>query len=132
MSTTFKDYFGMFMKLILDDFSVLSNLDTYLLKLRLCFDKCKEFDISLNPKKCMFLVHLGVILGYVVSKRNKLPNLKKISTTIHKPTLKTPKDIQVFNGMAQYYWCFIKDFAFIMAPKLLWKIETFKCMVECQ
>ncbi len=119
MSTTVKDYLGMFMKLILDDFNVLSNLDTYLPKLRLCFDKCKKFDISLNRKKCMFLVHLGVILGYVVFKGSKLPDLKKISTTVHMPTLKTPKDIQVFNGMAQYYWCFVKDFAFIMAPKLL-------------
>jgi hypothetical protein len=39
------------------------------------------------------------------------------------PTPKTPKDIQVFNGMAQYYRGFIKDFIFIMAPitKLLQK-----------
>jgi hypothetical protein len=38
-------------------------------------------------------------------------------------TPKTPKKIQVFNGMAQYYKSFIKDFAFIMAPitKLLQK-----------
>ncbi len=49
------------------------------------------------------------------------------------PTPKTPKGIQVFNGMAQYYMYFIKDFAFIMAPitKLLWKTKTFEWMVEC-
>jgi hypothetical protein len=29
---------------------------------------------------------------------------------------KKPKDIHVFNGMAQYYKCFIKNFAFIMVP----------------
>jgi hypothetical protein len=99
--------------------SMFSNLDTHLPKLWLCFDKCKEFDISLNPKKCMFLMHLNVILGYMVSKGSKPPNLKKNSTIIHMLTSKTPKDIQVFNGMTQYYQCFIKDFAFIMAPKLL-------------
>jgi hypothetical protein len=46
----------MFMKLLLDDFSMnmlLDDLDTHLPKLRLCFDKCKKFGISLNPKKCM-------------------------------------------------------------------------------
>jgi hypothetical protein len=39
-----------------------------------------------------------VILGYIVSKEGKLPNLKKKSVIVH-----MPKDIQVFDGMAQYY-----------------------------
>lgn len=49
-------------------------------------------------------------------------------------TPKTPKDIQVFNGMTQYYMCFIKNFTFIMAPntKLLWKKKAFKWTLECQ
>jgi hypothetical protein len=66
---------------------------------------------------------LKFILGYVVSKEGKLLDPKKISTIVHMPTPKTPKDIRVFNGMAQYYRCFIKDFTFIMAPiiKLLRK-----------
>jgi hypothetical protein len=44
------------------------------------------------------------------------------------------QQIQVFNGMAQFYKCFIKNFAFIMAPitKLMWKIETFIWTIECQ
>jgi hypothetical protein len=35
---------------------------------------------------------------------------------MNKHALKMPTDIQVFNGMAQFYQCFIKNFAFIMAP----------------
>jgi hypothetical protein len=58
----------------------------------------------------MFLVHLGIILGYVVSEEGKLSNSEKKSTIVHMATMKTPKDIKVFNGMAQYYRCFIKDF----------------------
>jgi len=80
------------MKPFMDDFSMFNDMDTHLPKLWLCFDKCRKFDISLNPKKCMFLVHLGVILGYVVSKENKLLNLKKKSNVVHMFTLKTPKD----------------------------------------
>jgi len=47
---------------------------------------------------------------------------------------KTPQEIQVFNGMAQFYRCFIKKIAFIMAPitKLLRKIEVFEWTIECQ
>jgi len=48
-------------------------------------------------------VHLGIIFGYhVVSKEGKLPDPKKILAIVHMPTPKTPKDIHVFNGMAQY------------------------------
>jgi hypothetical protein len=80
----------------------------------------------LNPEKCTFLVHLNIILG--------LSDLKKILTIVHMLTSKAPKDIQVFNHMAQYHRCFIKDFDFIMAPitKLLWKIEAFEWTTECQ
>ncbi len=81
------------MKLFLDYFSVFSDLNTHLRKLQLCFDKCKEFGISLNRKKLMFLVHLGIILGYVVSKESKLLDLKNIFAIIHMPMSKAPKDI---------------------------------------
>ncbi len=76
----------------------------------------------------------NIILGYVASKEGKLLDPKKFSAIVHMPTLKTPKDIQVFNCMAQYYKCFIKDFAFIMAPitKLLWQTKAFEWMIECQ
>jgi len=49
------------------------------------------------------------------------------------PTLKTPTDIQVFNGKAQFYHYFIKDFAFIMAPitKLFWKTKLFEWTPKC-
>jgi hypothetical protein len=81
------------MKLFLDNFNVFNNLDTHLPKLQLCFDKCREFGISLNYEKYMLMVHLGIILEYMVSQKGKLLDLKKISTTVHMPTLKTPKDI---------------------------------------
>jgi hypothetical protein len=82
----------MFMKLFLDDFNVFSDLDTHLTKLRLCFDKSREFGISLNLEKCMFLMHLSIIMGYVVSKESKLLDSKKILAIVHMLTPKTPKD----------------------------------------
>jgi hypothetical protein len=71
----------------------------------------------------MFLVYSKVMLRYVVSEVGKLPNFKKISTIMNMLALKILKDIHVFNGMAQFFSCFIKNFAFIMAPitKLLHK-----------
>ncbi len=127
VSRALREYLGVFMKLFLDYFNVFSDQNTHLQKLCLCFNKCREFGISLNTNKCMFLVYSTVILGYIVSQEGKLPNPKKILAIVNMPPLKTLKDIQVFNGMVQFYQCFILDFAFIMAPitTLLRKTKTF-------
>ncbi len=97
------EYLKVFMKLFLVDFSVFSDLKMHLAKLRLCFEKCLEFYISLTIEKCMILVYSWAILGYMVSKARKLPDLKKILIIVNMPTPKTPKDIYVFNGMARSY-----------------------------
>jgi primosomal protein N' len=59
---------------------------------------------------------LGIILGFIISKKRKLPNLNKIKAIVNMPPPKNPQQIQVFNGMAQFYRCFIKKIVIIMAP----------------
>jgi hypothetical protein len=93
MNMAFHEYLKVFMKLFLDDFSAFSDLKTHVAKLQLCFDIHQKFGTSLNPKKCMFLVYSGVILGYVVFKVEKLPNLKMVSIITNTLTPKTSKDI---------------------------------------
>jgi hypothetical protein len=63
------------MKIFLDDYTIISDMDIHLQKLRLCCHKCKEFVISLNPNKCAFMVFSGMILGFIISKKGKLPDL---------------------------------------------------------
>jgi hypothetical protein len=46
----------------------------------------------------MFLAFSSVILGYIVSKERKLPDLKN-AAVVNMPKLKTTEDIQVFNNM---------------------------------
>jgi len=122
------------MKIFLDDFIVYNDMENHLQKLRLCFQKCKEYGISLNLDICAFMVFLGMILGFIVSKEGKLPNPKKIQAIVNMPPPKNPQQIQIFNGMAQFYKCFIKTFVVIMAPitKLTRKTETFLWIKECQ
>jgi len=116
MSMAFREYLGVFMKLFLDDFNVFSNLKKYLAKLQLCFDKCREFNISLNMEKHMFLVYSRIILGYGVSKVGTLLDPNFVLTIVNMLALKMPKDVQVFNGMAQFYQCFMKNFCFHHGP----------------
>jgi hypothetical protein len=55
------------------------------------------------------MVCCGIILGFIVSKEGKTLDFKKIETLIKMLVPKTPQEIQVFNGMAQFYKCFKVD-----------------------
>jgi len=76
------------MKIFLNDFTIYSDMETHLDKLKLCFQKCKEFKISLNLYKCAFIVFSGMILEFIVLNEGKLLNPKKIQAIIqmHVPT----------------------------------------------
>jgi hypothetical protein len=80
--------------------------------------------INMNLDKCAFMVFLRMILGFIVFKKRKLPNPKKIQAIVKHPPPKNPQHIQVFNGMAQFYRTSIKNFVAIMAPKMTIKVET--------
>jgi hypothetical protein len=80
------------------------------------FSKVQRICINLNPDKCAFKVFSWMILGFIISKERKLPNLKKIQAIVNMPPPKNPQQIQIFKGMAQFYRCFIKNLAVIMAP----------------
>jgi hypothetical protein len=48
-------------------------------------------------------------LRFIVSKKGKTLNSKKIEALVKMLVPKTPYKIQVFNGMAQFYKYFIKN-----------------------
>jgi hypothetical protein len=100
ITKTFEEYLDNFMKIFLDDFTMYSDMESDLHKLRLCFQKCIEYGINMNLNKCAFMVFLRKILGFIVSKEGKLLDPKKIQTIVNMSPPKNPQHIQVFNGMA--------------------------------
>jgi hypothetical protein len=112
ITKTFKEYLDNFMKIFLDDFIMYSDMESYI-KTKTMFSI--EYGINLNLNKCAFMVFLRMILGFIKILKRKLPNLKKIKTLVNLPPPKNPQQIQVLNGMAQFYKCFIKNFTIIMA-----------------
>jgi hypothetical protein len=42
------------------------------------FFKCRKFGISLNLDKCAFMVFLGTIIGFIISKEGKVMDPKKV------------------------------------------------------
>ncbi len=94
MTKTFKEYLDNFMKIFLDDFTVYNDMENHLSKLRLCFQKCREYYIGLNPDKCAFMVFSRMILGFIVSKKGKLLDLKKIQAIVN---MAPPNNSQCIN-----------------------------------
>ncbi len=103
VTKAFHEYIDVFMKIFLDDFTIFNDLSTHLKKFKQCLLECREYDINLNPEKCAFMVCSRTILGFIVSKEGKTHDPKKIKTLIKMPVPKTPQEIQVINGMAQFY-----------------------------
>jgi len=79
------------MKIFLDDFIANNDMESHLQKLKLCLQKCKEYGINLNPNKCAFMVFSRMILGFIILKEGKLPNLKKIQAIVNTPPPKNPR-----------------------------------------
>jgi hypothetical protein len=63
------------------------------MKLKLCFQKYKKYKINLNPKKCAFMVFLGLILRFTISKEGKIPYPKKVQTIVSMPIPTNPQQI---------------------------------------
>ncbi len=133
LTKTFCECIHVFMKIFLDDFTIFSNMSTHLEKLNIFF-KCKEYGINLNRNKCAFMVCSKIILRFIVSKEGKTLVLKKIKALVKMLVPKTPYEIQVFNGMAHFYKCFIRKFSFVMTPitKLFIKPKMFEWTAKCQ
>ena len=54
----------------LDDVTVFSKKrEEHMFHLKQFFYHCQKYGISLNPKKCIFVVLEGKLLGHIISKR---------------------------------------------------------------
>jgi hypothetical protein len=64
----FKDFIHQFLEVYLDDWTVFILLKDHIENLRLMLDRCIQYQISLNLKKCIFCAPFGILLGHVVCK----------------------------------------------------------------
>ena len=68
MDIAFLEELGCFIIIYLDDVTIFSKIDEENLEhLRNFFEKCNKFGIFLNPKKTLFGLQEGKLLGHIIS-----------------------------------------------------------------
>ena len=91
--------------------------------LRKVFEKCRLFNLRMNPLKCAFGVFVGKFLGFLIHSRGIDVDLAKAVAvaTMNPPT--TVKELKSFMGKVSYIRRFISSLALITSAfmKLLKK-----------
>ena len=88
--------------------------------------RLEKYNLRLNPKKCIFRVTLGKLLGHIVSERGIEVDPDKIKAIQEMSVPKIEKDVRGFIGKLQYISRFIAKLTIICNPifKLLKKNQS--------
>ena len=87
------------MEVYVDDMLVKSKEElAHLDNLRETFTTLKQYQMKLNPSKCVFGVVLGKFLGFMVSHRGIEANPEKVQAIINMVSPRTIKEVQKLNS----------------------------------
>jgi hypothetical protein len=110
MDITFVKELGIFIVIYLDDITVYSQSDDkHLRHLRRVFEKCRKFGISLNPKKSLFGLEEGKLLGNIISKDGIKIDPNKIEAIQKLEHPRNIKELQSFIGKINFLRRFIPN-----------------------
>ena len=109
----------------LDDIIVFAkDFDTHLRQLNEVFQRLRENNLVLKPKKCELLRMEVAYLRYIVSKEGVIPQADKVAKVRNFPPPTTKKAVRAFLGLVGYYCKFIRDF--VRIAKLLHQLTIEK------
>ncbi|WCJ43918.1 Transposon Tf2-6 polyprotein [Euphorbia peplus] len=96
--------------------------------------RIEKYNLRLNPKKCVFGVTSGKLLGHIVSDKGIEIDPEKVKAITEMPPSKIEKEVQAFLGSIQYVSRFIAKLTIVCEPifKLLRKDETNQWNDNCQ
>jgi hypothetical protein len=130
----FKEFIHHFLEVYLDDWTVYNLLKDHVEVLRLMLERCRQCQISLNIKKCIFGTPFRILLGHIVCRQGLIVDPAKIAIIVNLPPLKSVRQLRATLGHTRYYRKFIKWYAQITGPmeKLLKKDTKFQWNESCQ
>ena len=123
-----------FLVVYLDDLTPFSKSDEEHLKhIRKVFMTCRKYGISLNPKKSLFGLEEGKLLGHIISKDGIRIDLERIQAILQIPYPRNIKELQAFLGKINFIRRFIRNLAELIRllsnmlkkdAKVKWSLET--------
>ena len=105
------------LEVYIDDILVYGQNDKELLdNLRLVFERFRQYNLKLSPKKCELGVSEIEIVGHVINESGITFSRKKTDFVVNfiRPT--TQKELKSFLGVATYFHTHIRNFAIIAQP----------------
>jgi len=73
--------------------------------------KCRKYGISLNPKKPLFGLEEGKLLGHIISKKGIKIDPARIEAILQIPHHRNVKELQAFLGKINFLRRFISNFS---------------------
>ena len=115
MDVAFAKEIHEFLVIYLVDITVFSKTDyEHLDHLRQVFLKCRKFSISLNPKKNLFGLEEGKLLGHIISKEGIRIDTARIEAILNISPPRNIKELQYFLGKNNFLRGFISNLAEII------------------
>jgi hypothetical protein len=113
----FRDYLDEFLVIYLDDLLIYSDtLEEHKRHVRLVLKRLQEAGLYVKPQKCQFHATKVSFLGFMISSEGIHMDPAKVEAVLGWERPKSPHDIQIFLGFANFYRRFIKGYSKITAP----------------
>ena len=110
MDIDFSKNIGYFIVIYLDDIIVYSKTaEEHLVHLRKVFEKCRKYGLSLNPKKTLFGLQEGKILGHIISKEGINIDPKRIEGILQISYPRNSKEMLSLIGKIKFLIRFIPN-----------------------
>ena len=92
------------------------TIDQLIIRLRKVFERCRERNLKLNPKKCEFGITEIPVLGHVVSAKGIQPDPGKTKAIQEAPPPANVAELRSFLGVYGYVSKFIPNYANLVEP----------------
>ena len=99
-----------------DDWTIYSTLKDHCKRLRLMLERCRQIQLSLNIKKCIFLTLIGILLGHIVCKEGIKVDSAKIKIILDLKLPVNSKQVSVLLGHTGYYRKIIRHYSDMTYP----------------
>ena len=91
---SFKYFIHKFIEVYFDDWKIFGIIKDHIESLRMMLERCHQYQISLNLKKCIFCALFGIMLGHVVCHDGILVDPTKVVIIVNLPPPTTLKKLR--------------------------------------